>query len=190
MATDAVPAGGLEPNAGPVLRIRGLRLEGALTRCTTDGGDIMVPRVPAAYLRPGDDIGVGSLNSSVNEYLAIQNSHRRKTRQLYFGRIGYVTQPKTDKRDEYFVRAEVPASGFGIRALHLPNTVVRDYFYFFAEAPGGARRLTLYELLRAVPTASPADLRLSYRIRRIELDTMDAPSPELQRGECPVDRRK
>ena len=93
---------------------------------------------PPAYLRSGDDIRVGSLNSPTNEYLAIQNSLRRKARQLYFGRIGYVTQPKTDKRDEYFVRAEVPESGFGIRALHLPNTVVRDYFYFFAQAPSGA----------------------------------------------------
>ena len=183
MTADAVPAGSLEPNAGRVLRIRGIRPEGALTRCTTDDGDIMVPRVPGTYLRSGDDIRVGSLNSPTNEYLAIQNSLRRKARQLYFGRIGYVTQPKTDKRDEYFVRAEVPESGFGIRALHLPNTVVRDYFYFFAEAPSGAGGLTLYELLRAVPTASPADLRLSYRIRRIELDTMDARSPELQGAE-------
>jgi hypothetical protein len=165
------------------LRIRWLRPEGALTRCTTDGGDVIVPRVPASYLRSGDDIRVGSLNSPTNEYVAIQNSLRRKARRLYFGRIGYVTQPKTDKRDEYFVRAEVPESGFGIRSLHLPNTVVRDYFYCFAQTPSGAGGLTLYELLRAVPTASPADLRLSYRIRRIELGTMDARSSELQGAE-------
>src|SRR5690348_6106536 len=167
MATDAVPAGSIEPHAGRVLRIRGIRLEGTLTRCTTDDGGVMVPRVPGTYLHSGDDIRVGSLNSPTNEYLAIQNSLRRKARQLYFGHIGYVTQPKTDKRGEYFVRAEVPESTFGIRALHLPNTVVRDYFYFFAEAPSGARGLTLYELLRAAPTATPADLRLSYRTRRI-----------------------
>ena len=183
MTADAGPAGSLEPHTSRVLRIRGLQPEGELTRCTTDGGDIILPRVAGTYLRSGDDIRVGSLNSPTNEYLAIQNSLRRKARQLYFGRIGYVTQPKTDKRDEYFVRAEVPESGFRIRALHLPNTVVRDYFYFFAEAPSGARGLTLYGLLRAVPTASPADLRLSYRIRRIELDTMEAHSPELQWAE-------
>ena len=80
MTADAVPARSLEPHAGRVLRIRGIRLEGALTRCTTDGGDIMVPRVPATYLRTGDDIRVGSLNSPTNEYLAIQNSLRRKAR--------------------------------------------------------------------------------------------------------------
>src|SRR5579872_2068159 len=183
MTADAVPARSLDPNAGRVLRIRGIRPEGALTHCTTDAGDVMVPRVPGTYLHSGDDIRVGSLNSPTNEYLAIQNSLQRKARQLYFGHIGSVTQPKTDKRGEYFVRAEVPESTFGIRALHLPNTVVRDYFYFFAEAPSGARGLTLYEILRAVPTASPADLRLSYRIRRIELDTVEAPSSELHRAE-------
>ena len=183
MTADAVQAGSLEPRADRVLRISGLQLEGALTRCTTDGGDIMVPRVPATYLRTGDDIRVGPLNSPANEYLAIQNSLRRKARQLYFGRIGYVTQPRADKRDEYFVRAEVPESGFGIRALHLPSTVVRDYFYFFAQASSGAGCLTLYELLRASPKASPADLRLSYRIRRIELDTMNAGASELQRAD-------
>jgi hypothetical protein len=88
MTTDAVPAGSIEPHAGRVLRIRGIQLEGTLTRCTTDGGDIMVPRVPGTYLRSGDDIRVGSLNSSTNEYLAIQNPLRRKARHLYFGRIG------------------------------------------------------------------------------------------------------
>jgi len=183
MTATAVPAGSSEPRADRVLRISGLQQEGALTRCTTDGGDIMVPRVPATYLRSGDDIRVGSLDSPATEYLAIQNSPRRKARQLYFGRIGYVTQPRADKRDEYFVRAEVPESGLGIRALHLPSTVVRDYFYCFAQASGGAGGLTLYELLRASPKASPADLRLSYRIRRIELNTMNAGTSELQRAE-------
>ena len=48
MTADAVPAGSLEPHAGRVLRIRGIRPEGALTRCTTDDGDVMVPRVPGS----------------------------------------------------------------------------------------------------------------------------------------------
>src|ERR1051325_3264637 len=113
MTTEAAPAGSIEPHAGRVLRIRGIRPEGALTRCTSDAGDVMVPRVPGTYLRSGDDIRVGSLDSPTNEYLATQNSLRQKARQLYFGHIGYVTQPKTDKRDEYFVRAEVPVALVG-----------------------------------------------------------------------------
>ena len=116
--------------AGPVLRIRSLRPDGPSVRCVTDGEDILVPRVAAGYLRPGDDICVGASGSPIRECLATQNGLRRKARQLYFGRIGCVAQPRTDKRDEYFVRAEVLDGALGIRALHLPNSVVRDYFYF------------------------------------------------------------
>ena len=154
--------------AGPVLRIRSLRPDGPSVRCVTDGEDILVPRVAAGYLRPGDDICVGPSGSPIRECLATQNGLRRKAQQLYFGRIGCVAQPRTDKRNEYFVRAEVLDGALGIRALHLPNRVVRDYFYFFAPAPPGERQPTLYEVLRTRPTATPADLRLSYRICRLE----------------------
>jgi hypothetical protein len=143
----------------------------------------VVPRVPASYLRSGDDVRVGAYSSPIGEYLATQNSVHRKAKQLYFGRIGCVTQPRTDKRDEYFVRADVLEGGIGIRALHLPNSAVRDYFYFFRPRDGETPQPTLYEALRAPRSATPADLRLSYRIRRIELETGDAASSEMQRIE-------
>ena len=54
---------------------------------------------------------------------------RRKARHLYFGRIGYVTQPKPDRRGEPFVRAEVMDSRLGVASLHIPNGAVRSYFY-------------------------------------------------------------
>lgn len=169
--------------AGPVLRIRSLLLDGPSVRCTTDGDDILVSRVPASYLRPGDDVCLGAFSSPIREYLATQNGLRRKARQLYFGRIGYVAQPKTDKRGEYFVRAEVLESGVGIRALHLPNGAVRDYFYFFTPTPPGKAQPTLYELLRTRPTATPADLRLSYRICRLEHESDSALKPETRGAE-------
>jgi len=169
--------------AGSVLRIRGLRLDGPSVRCATDGGDILVPRIPASYLRPGDDLRVAAFSSPIHEYLATQNGLRRKARQLYFGRIGYVAQPKADKRDEYFVRAEVLESALGIRSLHLPNSTVRDYFYFFTQAPPGKRPPTLYEVLRTRPTATSADLRLSYRICRLEHESDSAAKPEIRSAE-------
>jgi hypothetical protein len=139
--------------------------------------------VPASYLRSGDDVRVAAYSSSIGEYLATQNSLRRKARQLYFGRIGCVTQPRTDKRDEYFVRADVMGGGLGIRALHLPNSAVRDYFYFCRPREGETPQPTLYEALRALRSATPADLRLSFRIRRIELETSDTVRSEIQRIE-------
>ena len=178
-----VQAAGRPRQAGPVLRIRGLRLDGPSVRCATDGEDILLPRVPASYLHPGDDICVGASGSPIRECLATQNSLHRKARQLYFGRIGYVAQPKADKRDEYFVRAEVPESALGIRALHLPNSAVRDYFYFFTPTPTGKRQPTLYEVLSTRPTATPADLRLSYRICRLEQESDSTAKPKVRSAE-------
>lgn len=183
MADAGAHAVGSDSRPGHVLRIRGLQPDGALVRCKTNGEDVVIPRVPAAYLCSGDDVRVGSLDSPIGEYLATQNSLQRKARQLYFGRLGYVTQPRVDKRNEYFVRAEVTESTFGILALHLPNSVVRDYFYFSAQGPNDPPGLTLYEILRAEPMSRPADLRLAYRVRRIELETTDAARSELQRAE-------
>ncbi|MGH9626738.1 MAG: hypothetical protein ACRD7E_00010 [Bryobacteraceae bacterium] len=155
----------------PRAYIRTLRAEDGLVRCLTSDAEFLLPRVAANYLRPGDRICVGSPASPVHEFLAIQNANRQKPRQVYFCPIGYVTQPKTDKRDQHYLRAEVLDGTLGIRSLHIPCTAVRDYFYFFASAPGEDRRTTLYELLRAPSIASFTDLRLCYCIRRLELAT-------------------
>jgi hypothetical protein len=169
--------------AGRVLRLRGLRLDGSLVRCATDGEDILVPQLPASYLSAGDDICVGASGSPVREYLATQNGTRRKARQLYCGRIGCVSQPKADKSGEYFVRAEVIESELGIRALYLRNGAVRDYFYLFTPARPGTRPPTLYDVLRTRPTVTPADLRLSYRISRLEQESGSAPDPAVRSAE-------
>ena len=58
--------------AGPVLRLRSLLPDGPSVRCTTDGDDILVPRVPASYLSPGYDVCVNTSISPIREYLATQ----------------------------------------------------------------------------------------------------------------------
>jgi len=156
----------------PLLQIRKLCPEGGLVCCSAGDADLVLPRVPANYVRPGDRICVGSPTSPVREFLSFQNANHQN--QVYFCRIGYVTQPKTDKRDQHFVRAEVLDSTLGIRSLHIPSTAVRDYFYFFTRNPGDENSVTLYELLHAAPPASFADLRLCYRVRRLELAAQQA----------------
>ncbi len=64
-----------------------------------------------------------------------------------------------------------------------PNSVVRDYFYFFTVAPSGEKQPTLYDILRTQPAASPADLRLSYRICRLEHESDSNTNPELRSAE-------
>ena len=154
-----------------------------MARCMTDAGDIMVPIVPAGFLRPGDDIRPGTIGSPSEEYLAVQNALRRKARQLYFGRIGYVTQPKPDRRGELFVRAEVLQSRLGVASLHIPNGAVRSYFYSADRGQDGTNEPTLYAVLRTLPSATPGDLRLSYRLRRVELESDEAAKADLQRAE-------
>src|SRR5262249_39645792 len=131
---------------------------------------ILIPAFLAGHLRSGDQIcAEPGTRSPVCEVLARRSLNGRRSRQLYFSRIGYVTQPKSDKRDQYFVRAEAAASKLAITSLHLPSSAIRDHFYFFARRQGEDRSATLYDLVRASPTAAFADLRLCYRIRRLEL---------------------
>ena len=85
-----------EAPASRSFRIHSARPDGSSVRCTTDGEDILVPRVPASYLRSGDHVRMGSYSSPIGEYLATQNSLRRKARQLYFGHIGCVSQRQHD----------------------------------------------------------------------------------------------
>src|SRR5262249_31789 len=144
--------------------------ETAGVRCETSREPILIPAFLAGYLRSGDEIcAEPGTTSPVWEVLARRSLNGRRARQLYFSRIGYVTQPKSDKRDQYFVRAEVAASQLGITSLPLPSSVIRDHFYFFTRRPGEDRSATLYDLLRASATAAFVDLRLCYRIRRLEL---------------------
>lgn len=161
-------------------RIRTLQPEGEFVRCATGCSEILMPRVPASHLSTGDVISSCGPDSPVREFLAVPANGRRNLKHLYFGRIGYAAPPRPDKRDEFFIRAEVPDSALGVRAVHLSNAAVSDYFYPHSRQPAEP---TLYEILNVTPTASPADLRLSYRLRRIELETSDAGRPALQRAE-------
>src|SRR5215469_1050313 len=150
--------------------IRRMHWETAGVRCETSREPILIPAFLAGHLRAGDEIcPEPGPTSPVCEVLARRSLSGRKSRQLYFSRIGYVTQPKSDKRDEYFVRAEVATSKVGIASLHLPGFAIRDYFYFFTRRPGEDRSATLYDLVRASPTSAFADLRLCYRVGRLEL---------------------
>jgi hypothetical protein len=88
--------------------------------------------------------------------------------------IGYATQPKDDKRKELFVMAETIESRLGIRAIHIPCPVLRDYFYVADRQRDWNKQPTLYEVLRVASTAGPAELRLAFKIRQIELQKQTA----------------
>jgi hypothetical protein len=106
--------------------------------------------------------------------LRVRQASGRRPQELYFSSIGYVTQPKADKRNSYFVRAEVACPRLGVKRIHLPSEAVRDYFYFANRRHVGSEEETLFDLLRTTPSASPAGLRLALKVRMLELQTEPA----------------
>jgi hypothetical protein len=135
-----------------------------------------VPAFLAAYLSSGDEIQVPLGSNQVGTEIHVRkNAASRLIRELYEAPIGYVTRPKEDKRKELFVTAEVLASGLGIRAIHLPCHVLRDYFYLADRRREWRKQPTLYDVVRIHQSASPGELRLSFKIRQLELQKEGAP---------------
>ena len=66
-----------------------------------------MPRVAASFLRPADDVRVGVVQFADPRIPGHSKWPSPESPAIYFGRVGYVAQPKADKRGEYFVRAEV-----------------------------------------------------------------------------------
>jgi len=90
-------------------------------------------------------------------------------RELYQSPIGYVTQPKRDTRQQFFVSAEVLQGSLGMASIFLPCEVLREYFYRISPNRENATQPTLYEILRMPATTSPAELRVGFKLRDLEL---------------------
>jgi hypothetical protein len=124
------------------------------------------------FLQSGDEIEFSSeLAVPVAKEVRVTRSAGRRPSELYFAQIAYVSQPHQDKRQELFLRAEVANGALGIRSIHLPAAAVRDYFYRGDRHQPWDSSPTLYELLQVPASASPGDLRLAYKLRRLELQS-------------------
>ena len=73
-------------------------------------------------------------------------------------RIGFVTQPKKDKRDDFFVAAEVRPANLGISSIFLPCKALREYFYRIPQREGSTGQQTPYQVLQVPCTASPGEV--------------------------------
>jgi len=153
-----------------------------------EGGRILVSNFLAAYIRPGDQIDCPlPLDSAVagTEIYIRKAGLSARSRDLYQAPICYATQPKPDKRDQLYVRAEVAQGRLGISELHLPCEVLRDYFYVTHRRQPWERQASLYETLRIPPTASPAELRLAFKLRQLELRSEDAATADSSGADFP-----
>lgn len=158
-----------------------LQPSGATTECVLAGSPpLSVSRVQAGFIQVSDQIEFDPSASDPGHELRIIQQTSRNPKELYFASVGYVTQPKPDKRSEYFVRAAVEQGRLGIKYIHLPNDAVRDYFYFGDRKKPGCEEHTFFETLRTTSAASPADLRLALKVRMLELEAEGAPQLQFQ----------
>ena len=146
--------------------------EGKTACLLSHGSPVLVSNVLAAHVRPGDDIrfplSLESNGTGTEVYVGKAGSSARN-RDVYQAPVGYAAQPKNDKREQAYVRAEVPQGRLGISALHFPCDVVRDHFYVADRRLPWERQKSFYEILRVPAGASPAELRLAFKLRELEL---------------------
>jgi hypothetical protein len=146
----------------------------------TNGSKVTLGPLIAAHIAPGDDVSFPLPNSSTvtAEILVTKNSLTGSGRDVYQAPIGYVTQPKKDKRDEFFVAASVSPANLGISSIFLPCKTLREYFYRIPEREGSSGRRTLYDVLQVPCTASPGELRVGFKLRQLELEAKQCPRGE------------
>jgi hypothetical protein len=183
---------GVETRAGPAVTTRQAQVleiqwEGERTACIlSEGGRVLVSNFLAAHIRPGDQINfpvaLDSVGAGTEIYIR-RASPSARSRDVYQAPIGYAAQPKKDKRDQLYVRAEVPQGRLGISALYFPCEVLRDYFYVADRRLPWEKQKSLYDILRAPPSSAPAELRLACKLCELELRAEGAPQAAFSAAE-------
>ena len=141
---------------------------------------ILLSRLLASQITVGDEIAfrIPTGDTPAPEICITKAYSSGTDRCLYQAPVGYVTQPKLDKRQQHFVSAQVEHGNLGISAIFLPCEALRDYFYRLPQADAQAKRPSLYEILGVSSRAAPAEVRLAFQLRRLELTAASAPHPE------------
>ncbi|HXY10289.1 MAG TPA: hypothetical protein VEI52_20785 [Terriglobales bacterium] len=134
--------------------------------------NVRVSALLASYIAIGDEITFPVPTRDVTGaqiYITKGFASSWRTRCVYQAPVGYVTQPKLDKRNQHFVSAEVHEKGLGISAILLPCGALRDYFYRLPGAVSKDVQPSFYETLRIPATVSPAELRVAFKLRTLEV---------------------
>ena len=132
---------------------------------------LLLPRFLATNIAIGDEIifPIPSAGAVGTEIYITKNGFAGTNRCLYQVPIGYVSQPKQDKRNQSFVSAEVHQGGLGIGTIFLPCEVLREYFYRLPRTTDRIDHPTLYAVLRIPASASSSELRVAFKLRDLEL---------------------
>ena len=88
-----------------------VKSEGQKTACIlSEGGRVLVSNILAGHICPGDEIdfplALDSAGAGTEIYVR-RTSPSARTHDLYSAPLGYAAQPRTDKCEQLYVRAEV-----------------------------------------------------------------------------------
>src|SRR5271165_6025700 len=175
MPADGMPLASFNPSL-PVCRERvvSVPLQEEPAACLfANQTKILVSRFLAKFVAVGDEITfpIPAPDAVGPEILITKNAASGTSRYIYQAPIGYVSQPKPDKRHQHFVSAEVHRGSLGINTIFLPCEVLREYFYRLPHTTERVDHPTLYEVLRIPASASPSELRVAFKLRDLELRT-------------------
>ena len=117
---------------------------------------LLLSRFLGSRVAIGDEIAFPVLHGRCGWHRNLDHQECRSgpNRYLYHVPIGYVSQPKQDKRNQHFVSAEVHHGSLGIGMVFLPCEVLREYFYRLPHTADRVDHPTLYEILRIPASAS------------------------------------
>lgn len=133
-----------------------------------DGHQCAVSRLMAGHIRRGDELLCAETAGTVAAESLVRKPSVRRA-DVYMARAGYATLPKKDKKQGMFVRVEVVGGCLEILAIHVPCSVIRDYFFVVDRDCLWEQQPSFYSLLRLPNTASFKELRLAFRMRQMEL---------------------
>jgi hypothetical protein len=159
--------------------------KGGKTECIfADGTSILVSNFLASFIYSGDELlfplDFQAADSGTQICIRNANPQQQGTQERFQAAIGYATQPKKDKRGNFFVSAEIGSDSLGISTIHLRCEALRDYFYVGDRRRAWDRQPSFYELLRVNTNVAPAELRLAFKLRALELRAAHAPVEDLR----------
>src|ERR1019366_7707246 len=134
------------------------RQQGPAACVLANHAKLLLSHILAFYVAPCDEITfpIPGPDAVGPEILVTKNGAAGLSRYIYQAQIGYVSQLKQDKRNQYFVSAEVRRGGLGVGTIFLPCEVLREYFYRLPRAAKTVDHASLYEVLRIPASASPS----------------------------------
>jgi hypothetical protein len=89
------------------------------------------------------------------------------------------SRPKQNRNGRGFVLLDASGAQHGIEKLLVTTRQIRDYFFAPERSTSWAEQPSWFELLGVHETSTPAEIRVAYRVRLLELKAAAARSPGL-----------